>query len=46
MADPSGAFQRLKGRSFAETRGAVLDLIRSEGEISRTDLARRYALTE
>jgi predicted NBD/HSP70 family sugar kinase len=46
MADPSGAFQRLKGRSFAETRGAVLDLIRSEGEISRTDLARRSALTE
>jgi predicted NBD/HSP70 family sugar kinase len=46
MADPSGTFQRLKGRSFAETRGAVLDLIRSEGEISRTDLARRSALTE
>jgi predicted NBD/HSP70 family sugar kinase len=46
MADPSGTSQRLKGRSFAETRGAVLDLIRSEGEISRTDLARRSALTE
>ena len=46
MADPPGTFQRLKGRSFAETRGAVLDLIRSEGEISRTDLARRSALTE
>jgi predicted NBD/HSP70 family sugar kinase len=37
---------RLKGRSFAETRSAVLDLIRSEGEISRADLARRSALTE
>jgi predicted NBD/HSP70 family sugar kinase len=46
MSDPSGTAQRLKGRSFAETRGAVLDLIRSEGEISRTDLARRSALTE
>lgn len=46
MSDNSGASQRLKGRSFAETRGAVLDLIRSEGEISRTDLARRSALTE
>jgi predicted NBD/HSP70 family sugar kinase len=40
-----GAFG-LKGRSSAETRSAVLDLIRSEGEISRTDLARRSALTE
>jgi predicted NBD/HSP70 family sugar kinase len=46
MSDPSGAAQRLKGRSFVETRGAVLDLIRSEGEISRTELARRSALTE
>ena len=46
MSDNSGASQRLKGRSFAETRSAVLDLIRSEGEISRTDLARRSALTE
>lgn len=46
MADRSGTSPRLKGRSFAETRGAVLDLIRSEGEISRTDLARRSALTE
>ena len=36
----------LKGRSSAETRSAVLDLIRSEGEISRTDLARRSALTD
>jgi predicted NBD/HSP70 family sugar kinase len=46
MSDPPLTAQRLKGRSFAETRGAVLDLIRSEGEISRTDLARRSALTE
>ena len=46
MADPTVVTQRLKGRSFAETRSAILDLIRSEGEISRTDLARRSALTE
>jgi DNA-binding MarR family transcriptional regulator len=46
MSDPTGRSPRLKGRSFAETRSAVLDLIRSEGEISRTDLARRSALTE
>ncbi len=36
----------LKGRSSAETRSAILDLIRSQGEISRTELARRSALTE
>jgi predicted NBD/HSP70 family sugar kinase len=35
-----------RGRSFAETRGAILDLIRSSGEISRGELARRSALTE
>lgn len=46
MADSTGASPRLKGRSFAETRSAVLDLIRSEGEISRSDLARRSSLTE
>ena len=46
MSDATVGTQSLKGRSFAETRGAVLDLIRSEGEISRTDLARRSALTE
>jgi predicted NBD/HSP70 family sugar kinase len=46
MSDPTGRSPRLKGRSFVETRSAVLDLIRSEGEISRTDLARRSALTE
>lgn len=36
----------LRGRSSAETRSAVLDLIRSSGKISRVDLARRSALTE
>jgi predicted NBD/HSP70 family sugar kinase len=35
-----------RGRSFAETRGAILDLIRSSGEISRRELARQSALTE
>ena len=38
--------QTLRGRSSAETRSAVLDLIRTSGEISRVDLARRSALTE
>jgi predicted NBD/HSP70 family sugar kinase len=46
MPDDVGSAQRLKGRSLAETRSAILDLIRSEGEISRKDLARRSALTE
>ena len=46
MADTTGGSPRLKGRSYAETRSAVLDLIRSEGEISRADIARRSALTE
>ena len=36
----------LKGRSSAETRSAIVDVIRSEGEISRTELARRSLLTE
>jgi predicted NBD/HSP70 family sugar kinase len=36
----------LRGRSSAETRSAVLDLIRTSGGISRVDLARRSALTE
>jgi len=36
----------LRGRSSAETRSAVLDLIRSSGVISRVDLARRSSLTE
>jgi predicted NBD/HSP70 family sugar kinase len=38
--------QTLRGRSSAETRSAVLDLIRTSGAISRVDLARRAALTE
>jgi predicted NBD/HSP70 family sugar kinase len=42
-ANPS---QTLKGRSYADTRSAVLDLIRSSGAISRVDLARRSALAE
>lgn len=45
MSDTNGS-PRLKGRSYAETRSAVLDLIRSEGEISRSEIARRSALTE
>jgi predicted NBD/HSP70 family sugar kinase len=36
----------LRGRSFAETRSAVLDLIRSSGEITRVELSRRAGLTE
>jgi len=36
----------LRGRSSAETRSAVLDLIRASGRISRVDLARRSVLTE
>lgn len=35
-----------RGRSFAETRSAVLDLIRSGGEVTRVELARQAALTE
>lgn len=42
----TGGSARLKGSSLAETRSAVLDLIRSAGEISRADIARRSALTE
>lgn len=42
----ASATQTLKGRSYAETRSAVLDLIRSSGEISRVGLARRSALAE
>ena len=44
MADV--AQRRLKGRSYAETRSAVLDLIRSGDGISRVELARRSRLTE
>ena len=46
MSDTHAGRRRLKGRSSAETRSAVLDLIRSEGEISRSELARRSELTE
>lgn len=37
---------RLKGRSFAETRSGILDLIRSSGQISRIELAELSGLTE
>lgn len=37
---------QLKGRSSAETRGAVLDLIRSSGSVSRSELAVLSGLTE
>lgn len=36
----------LKGRSYAETRSAVLDLIRSSATISRVELSQRSSLTE
>lgn len=38
--------QRLKGRSYQETRSAVLDLIRSSNGVSRVELSRRSGLTE
>lgn len=38
--------RRLKGRSYSETRSAVLDLIRSSTTISRVELAQRSSLTE
>ncbi|MFC4242133.1 ROK family protein [Gryllotalpicola reticulitermitis] len=37
---------QLKGRSSAETRSAVLDLIRSSGTVSRSELAVLSGLTE
>jgi predicted NBD/HSP70 family sugar kinase len=37
---------RLKGRSSVETRSAILDLIRSSGQVSRTELAEKSGLTE
>ena len=43
---PEPVRQSLRGRSFAETRSAILDLIRSSGEITRVDLSRRSGLTE
>jgi predicted NBD/HSP70 family sugar kinase len=36
----------LRGRSSAETRSAILDLIRSSGEITRVELSRLSGLTE
>jgi Winged helix-turn-helix DNA-binding len=44
-ASAGESLQRLRGSSFAETRSAVLDLIKAEGEVSRADLARRSGLT-
>lgn len=38
--------EQLKARSSAETRGAVLDLIRSSGSVSRSELAVLSGLTE
>ena len=38
--------RRLKGASSADTRSAILDLIRSNGQISRTQLAEKSGLTE
>jgi predicted NBD/HSP70 family sugar kinase len=46
MSTEPSAPQSLRGRSFAETSSAVLDLIRSSGEITRVELSRRAALTE
>jgi len=40
------ASPRLKGRSSADTRSVIVDVIRSEGGISRIELARRASLTE
>lgn len=38
--------RRLRGRSYAETRSAVLDLIRSSETVSRVELSQRSSLTE
>lgn len=38
--------RRMKGQSSAETRSAILDLIRSSGTVSRTELAAKSGLTE
>lgn len=46
ISDQATALPTLRGRSSAETRSAVLDIIRASGKISRVDLARRSALTE
>lgn len=44
--EPAALPRTLRGRSSADTRSAVLDLIRSARTISRVELARRSALTE
>jgi predicted NBD/HSP70 family sugar kinase len=38
--------RRLKGRSYAETRSAVLDLVRARESVSRVELAQLASLTE
>ncbi|WP_033371974.1 ROK family transcriptional regulator [Humibacter albus] len=38
--------RRLKGASSADTRSAILDLIRSSGQISRIELSEQSGLTE
>ena len=38
--------RRLKGASSADTRSAILDLIRSSGRVSRIELSERSGLTE
>jgi len=38
--------RRLKGASSADTRSAILDLIRSSGQVSRIELSERSGLTE
>jgi predicted NBD/HSP70 family sugar kinase len=40
------AVRSLRGRSFAETRSGVVDLIRSSGAITRVELSRKAGLTE
>jgi predicted NBD/HSP70 family sugar kinase len=38
--------RRLKGASSADTRSAILDLIRSSGQVSRIELSEKSGLTE
>ena len=38
--------RRLKGQSSAETRSAILDLIRSSGQVTRIELSDRSGMTE
>ena len=46
MIEPFDSSPRLKGRTAADTRSAIVDMIRSDGVISRIELARRTSLTE